>query len=443
MAVGDNVDARIAYERLYQAQNKISLARAQFFPYGVGDVAAIYYTSSFSALILVELATSLPMKWYNVQKERHLRNAEEWNLKALRENIKNQTALLYYNILKEESMLALTSYELNLMEELFSSKRAEVDFGLITEKELEDLKFRILNLRDEYLRFEGYLFEEKAAMKMLLNLPYYSELRLQPVSKLLSSKDYNINTEALARATQENAFEVKSAEEVVNAAFDARRSTSWSILSFSGIGFGYLANVRMQRSKVREAQYRLEAVKNNVYNNVYTKVGMFQNSVDYFLSTKMISDSTERFMRGQLEVFRMGELPVSKLIETELYFLRDYREMLQAHYNAYVRYDDVGRIAPLDVSKASSDNENLDVKLKYSTFSYYFSLVDNGFDMSNIESVTYHFENQGMAWVRSFRSQSEFYVKVSKRKIRFPVDMNIEVLMKDGEVLNKKLRVTK
>lgn len=443
LAGGENIDIKIAYERLFQAQRKIGLARAQYFPYGLGDVALIYFTNAFQTLLLVELATSLPSKWYNVKKEKHLRNAEAWNLKALTENVKNQTALLYYNVVKEESMLRLTSFELKLLEELISARTAEVQIGVYDAERLNDLRYRFLHLRNEYLKFEAYLAEEKAAMKMLLNLPYQAKLDLQPVSTFLTRDDFDLDVESLALMAQNRSYEIKAAEQVVQAAYDSKRSTQWSILSFSGIGFGYLANVRMESSKIREAQLRLEATEGTVYNNVYTRSSMFRSSVEFFLNEKVISDTTENFMKGQMEIFNKGEASVSELIEAELYYLRDFRDMLRAHYNAHIRLDDFERVVQGNVDELIYADADFSLSVEQDQYNTYFSLVDRDALIDEIESVTYVFENQSVNDIKSFRSRSNFSVRVRSRSLSFPLEMKAKIIFRNGEIVTKKLKVRK
>lgn len=443
LAAGDNIDIKIAYERLFQAQRKIGLARAQYFPYGLGDVALIYFTNAFQTLLLVEMATSLPSKWYSTKKEKHLRNAESWNLKALTENVKNQTALLYYNIVKEESMIRLTSYELKLLEELIAARTAEVEVGVYDAEKLNSLQYRFLNLRNEYLKFEAYLAEEKAAMKMLLNLPYQSKLRFQPVSTFLTRDDFDLDVESLALMAQNRSYEIKAAEQVVLAAYDSKRSAQWSILSFSGIGFGYLAKVRMEGSKIREAQLRLEATEGTVYNNVYSRASMFRSSVEFFLNEKVISDTTENYMKGQLEVFNKGELAVSELIESELYYLRDFRDMLRAHYNSFIRLDDLERVVQGNVDELLYADAQFSLTVEQDQYNTYFSLVDADGLIEEIESVTYIFDNQNINDIKSFRSRSNFSVRVSSRRLTFPLEMKAKVIFRNGEIVTKKLRVRK
>jgi len=443
MAVGDGVDSKIAYERLFQAQRKISLARAQYFPYGVGDVAAIYFTGTFAPLLLVELVTSLPSKWYNVRNQKHLRNAQSWNLKALKENIKNQTALLYYNINKEEAMVRLASYELKLLEELIMARRYEAMIGVYDQNKVENLELRALNLRDEYLKFSAYLNEEKAAMKMLLNLPYTQKLELQPIPNFLTANDFDVDASMLAEIAQNRSYEIKAAEQVVQAAYDSKRSAQWSILSFSGIGFGYLGNVRFQKSKVREAQFRLDATRNNVHNNVFARVSMFRNSVEYFISEKVISDNSKKYVESKLESFNKGELSVSELIEAELYFLRDYREMLQAHYSSYIRLDDLERVVLGSVNELQYDDAYFSVKAQETEYSTVFELLDTDGLIDEVESVTYTFGDNNTEDIKSFNSRSQFRVRVNNRKLQYPFNISMKIIFKNGEFLNKEIKVKK
>lgn len=452
MAVGENIEVQIAYERLLQAQRKISLARAQFFPYGLGDVGLIYFTNSFSALILVELITSIPTKWYAMAKEQHLRNAESWSSKALRENIKNQTALIYFNILKEESMVKLAGYELNLMEELLTARQAEVSVGLASADEVRKLNYRILSLRDELLKFEAYLAEEKAAFKMLLDIPYNAVVELQPAANFMTLNDYDVDAENLAQLATSRSYEIKAAEQVVQAAFDSKRSAQWSILSFSGIGFGYFSKIRMEGSKIEESKLRLSAIKNNIYNNTYSRKNNLQNSIRFFEAEKMVSDTTKSYVEDQLEAFNAGVLPLSDLIETELYFLRDYREMLQAHYSALTRLDDLERVilgnineSEISLVKTQAEDElsasDFSLAAEFKRGSVYFSIVDRANKISEVESVVYSFGSSRLNPIKSFRKQNDFFVKISQRKVKFPMDVKMQIILKSGDVINKTIRV--
>jgi hypothetical protein len=356
MVAGDNLDIQIAYERLFQAQRRIGQARAQYFPYGVGDVAFIYFASAFSTFIMVELITSLPSKWYTVKKTKHLRNAERHNLNALRENIKNEVAILYYDLLKQEAMEKLTAFELKLMDEMMVGLQAQIALGQSNHTELANLEYRILNLRDEYLKFVTYHAEVKAAFKMLINVPANYTLELQPNSNFFQTSDIAINLEDIAQRAKTNAHEVKAAQEVINAAYDSKHATGWSILSFSGIGFGYAGKLRIERSMVNEAIIRKQAISENIYSNVFTKARMLENSIAFYETEKEIMETTKFYMMQVQENFTVGNVAIVELIETQLVYMRDFREMLMAHYNALTRLSDLERVTQQNLNLETEQN---------------------------------------------------------------------------------------
>ncbi|MBC77959.1 MAG: hypothetical protein CME64_18280 [Halobacteriovoraceae bacterium] len=254
LAAGENVDARIAYERLYQAQQKISQARSQYFPYGVGEVLVLQATDFWNPLILAELVTSIPSKWFNVKRTHHLKNAQSHTLAALKENVKNEVANLYYETLKEEAIIALASYELVMLEKLMQAMRVQVQAGVATQQQLDELEYQSLKKREAYLKLESYLEESKASLKMLLGMDYHEKaLSFQPVKKFLSVDEFKVNPEELALTALNRSHEMKASQQMIYAAYNAKRSAKWSILSFAGLGFDYLQRVHLAGSKVNQA----------------------------------------------------------------------------------------------------------------------------------------------------------------------------------------------
>ena len=148
-------------------------------------------------------------------------------------------------------------------------------------------------------------------------------------------------------------------------------------------------------------------------------------------------------MKGQLEVFNKGELAVSELIESELYYLRDFRDMLRAHYNAYVRLDDLERVVQGNVDELLYADARFSVLAEQSETMTYISLVDPDGLSDEIESVTYVFENQNVNDIKSFRSRSNFSVRVSNRNLSFPIILKAQVIFRNGEIVTKKIKIKK
>lgn len=440
LAAGENIDIKFAYEQLFQAQRKISQARANYFPYGVGDIFFIYFQNVSSTLILIQLATSLPMKWYFVQKEKYIRNAEAFNLKALRVNIKNEIASMYYSVLKEEALLKISSYQLGLMEEMATALDAKVAVGLVDSTEVDSLRWRTLRVRDDYLKFEAYLAKEKSAFRQLLNLPYNSKVELQPVRQYLSHEDFAVDVENLARTAQNRSFEVKSAQEMINAAHSSKSSAKWSILSFGGIGFGHFAKVRVEGSKVQEQILRKEVVEDTIYSNTYSREKMFRSSVDFFLSTKNIADTTKSYMYKHLADFKAGNIDTVSLIESELYFMKDFSSMVIAHYNSLSRLDDLERIVLGKVKTTEFKENDFEIQRSKSRKSTKIFL-EAPVNMYDIQSVTYTVNGQYGRDFKSFNSKSNYSIKLKNKYLSETVEGSALIIFDNGEVIKKHFKL--
>lgn len=344
MAIGDNIDAKIAYEKLYQAHQRINTARASYFPYGAGDVAAIAVFNFWNPLILAELVTSVPSKWHNVHKHRHLKQAEAHRLDALKANLENQVAKLYYGLLKEQAVLDLTGLETRLLEELARVLEIQVRAGQALPEDLEAVDYAVLKSREGYLRLRGYLAEEKTALKILMNRKVEDgDLVFKPEAKSLSPQEVVFDLDALTKKALEKSHELKAAEQTVYAAYRAKSSEKWSILSFSGLGFNYMDRVRYAGSKIEQAEYEKEALKRNIENELVSRTTALENSVDLLVSETELSNMAKDHMFSELAKFQTGSQTVNSLIQANLYYLKDFKNLVVAHYNSLVKLEDLKR----------------------------------------------------------------------------------------------------
>lgn len=362
LTLNDQIDLKISYERLFQAQKKIAQARAEYFPYGLGTIAAMYFLNVWNPLILVELVTSLPSKWYNVQSEKNLRWAQKYSFKALEHNIKAQVAHLYYGLLKEEATLKLTEVQIRLMEKLLTAVKEEVELGISDYTDIENLEIRILDARDIYLKFSAYHAQSTAAFNQMISQdPEFSKLaKLQPVAEFNVRDEYTTNLEQAALAAVERAPEIVSADYMIVAARKAKKSIRWSVLSFSGIGFGYWSRVQVAGSKVEAAELNRELVETTIKNQVYVTHSAFMRAMDLFNAEEAISSGTSFFTEVKIEQFKGREVSLRTLLETELLFVKDYTETIVAHYDSLIKKIDFER-AILGTAKDPSIQTNLNI----------------------------------------------------------------------------------
>lgn len=437
--VNDQIDIQISYEKLIQAQKKIGVARAQYFPYGLGTVGAMYLLNIWNPILLVELVTSLPSKVYFVQSEKNMRMATIYLNEALAENIKNQTAKLFYTILKEESSFKVSKIQLELMETLYSVTQDKVAVGLSTEDELRSLELRILDLRDICLKFSGYLAEEKAAFNQLIaQTPTQgAKIELQPNGKFLDMNDYKLDSETLSLQTIDRAPELIAADYMITAASKAKKSTSWSILSFAGIGFDYWGRVQVAGSKVEQARLNRELVETNLSNQTYVINNSFHRTMESFESEKAVFNDTALFYEAEFAGFKAQEFALDRLLEAELLYMKDFNEMISAHYDSLIKLNDLER-AILGSAKGNlSDAEKISISVKELNNSKVSLSVKSD---ESISSVEYIFDNSYLYPISSSSLSSDFSVvlKVSQTEVLVG---HANVTLTNGKIITKKFKI--
>jgi outer membrane protein TolC len=416
MVANDDIDAQIAYEKLLQAQRKIGEARAQFFPYGLGTVGAMYLLNIWNPILLVELVTSIPSKVFSVQSEKNMSMAEKYSLAALRENVKNQIAHLYYDILKEEAALKLTKIQISLHETLLTAFQEKAALGLSNEQDVKSVERRLLTLRDAYLKFSGYLAVEKSAFNMMMarNPSEAKSMELQPVTDFLdTTQDKMMNVNGMISSAVAHSNEIMAADYMIAAASKNRKSIKWSILTFNGIGFGYWARVQVAGSQIREAQLNRQLIEENLVNQVYVAEKGFRSSLELLKSEQDLLADTEFYMNSEIARFKNDVIPVDELIETELIYLKDFNELLMAHYSSLIKLSDLDRVV-MNETETSDKRVEAAVEVKMNNYKRnWYSLSLTTQKDSHIKQVDYSFtDKMGLRPMTSYSSGNGFGVNL-------------------------------
>lgn len=438
LVVNDQIDLQISYERLLQAQKKIGEARAQYFPYGLGTVAAMYFLNIWNPLVLIELVTSLPSKIYNVQSEKNMSMAQQYSNEALKENIKNQVAHLYYNVLKEESALKIAKMEIILLETLYKVTEERVMLGLSTEQELRSIELRMLDLRDICLKFSGYLSAEKAAFNtMISQMPSMAKsIELQTEGTFLNPNEFGLSDEILKLNALDRSPEIVAAEYMITAASRAKSSTAWSVLSFSGIGFGYWGRIQVAGSKIDQARLNREQVEVTLANQSYVLNNSFHRTLDHFTSEEVVFNDTALFFESEFAKFNAKEIALDRLVETGILYLKDFREMVAAHYDALKKLKDIERVALGDVRTNALDSAQVEVVFsELNKGKYSISIATS----EDVKSVEYIFENGGLNSMTTFNRSTGFGI-VLKLTPGTPIDGHVNVEMKNGKIITKQFK---
>lgn len=443
LVVNEDLDLQISYERLIEAQKKIGVARAAYFPYGLGTVAAMYFLNVWNPLLLVELITSLPSKIYNVQAEKNMSMAQNYSHRALRENVKNQVAQLYYGILKEETALKLTGLKIALMEAMIRTYRERVVMGLSTEDEVLELEQSLRRVRDTYLKFSAYLGEAKSAFNMMLGMDSSEgqQIELQPISTFLSSEDYQRDMAEMTRMALERSNEIVAADYMVTAARKSKKSTKWSVLSFGGIGFDYYFRIQVAGSKIEQAQLNRQFVEDNLVNQVYLIDNAFKRGLEHVQSEREIFKDTDFYMKSNLEMFKAGSISLDKLLEVQMTYLNDFNELIQSHYLSLGKLDDLERVLMGDAVGLNSSEikEAVQVSLNNKNNEWHNLSVNVPAGMK-IVKVIYEFEDGlGLRPMTSYASGNDFTVGLKLYGAVFLAG-NAVVTLENGDVITKSFR---
>lgn len=436
MVVNDQLDLQLSYERLLQAQKKIGLARSQYFPYGLGTVATMYFFNVLNPLVLIELVTSLPSKIYTVQSEKNMSMAQQYSNEALKENIKNQVAYLYYNVVKEETALKLAKMEIILLETLYKATEDRVTLGLSTEQELRSLELRLLDLRDICLKFSGYLSAEKAAFNtMIAQMPEQAKtIELQTEGSFLDPMDYGLSSEIIKLNALDRSPEIVAADYMIAAAAKAKSSTAWSVLSFNGIGFGYWGRIQVAGSKIDQAKRNRELVELTLANQSYVLNNTFHRTLDHFVGEQAVFNDTAMFFEAELARFHAQDSSLDALVETGILYLKDFRELAAAHYDAKKKLNDLERIALGDVKGNEVDADKIQVVFSELNNSKYSLSVATEEDVKNVEYV---FDRAGLSPMTISNRATGYGIVLKLSEVK-DFSGHVNVTMKNGKTITKK-----
>ncbi|MBK27032.1 MAG: hypothetical protein CME70_23715 [Halobacteriovorax sp.] len=443
LAVDRNHDLRISYERLYQAQKDIWVARSRFFPYGTGVIFGYDVNALFGTFILVELALSLPTKWYHVQSVKAVRDSQRFSVYALRANLKTQVEHLYYTLLKEEALLKSVELELELLENLVAATEVEIEAGLANEDDLEKVERRTLSLRDEYLKFKQlHLYSKSAFNIMLGKTPAQgAQMELQPIGKMLNIEDFQMGTQQMVDAALWRSYEIVAANYMIKAAKKHKKSTQWSILSFSGIGFGYWSRVEIAGSQVDEAVHRRNMTRENLVNQVSVTKELLEDNLEYLEGEKDILESSRNFLERDMERFTAGDAPLRELLETQLRYMDDYRSALMVHYQTLSKKSDMERLVRGSVTKAVYSAAPISFKVKRTKRRVYLTMNDKTVDLNTVSSVRYHFDNRSFGMPSSSKADRKFKVKIKVRKDYGEISGTALVRFKNGELVRRRFTI--
>ncbi|MBC77958.1 MAG: hypothetical protein CME64_18275 [Halobacteriovoraceae bacterium] len=164
------------------------------------------------------------------------------------------------------------------------------------------------------------------------------------------------------------------------------------------------------------------------------------NSVEVLAREINIMENSKRFMLAQLELFKAQRISIDKLIEANLYYIKDFAQTVVFHYEALQKLDDLERIALGNVK--NSDLSSMDIEFETSERggAATLSTVLPAELVQKVSYVTYSFESNGISDIKSFIQHDNFQVTLNVPSDR-PLRGAALIFFQNGEVLKRNIEL--
>lgn len=344
LLLGKNISLQLAYEKLYQARKNIIASRAMFFPdatwFAFAAAAGPAGAAYVGGVLLGAHMLSIPSKWFDYKAIKEMARAEEQTLAAVKRNLWLELTQIYYHIYKDQTVLAAITQQCRLHREVVNYVNKSVEIGASTDAMLIEEQRSLSDCQGQEKAFEGILAAELAELRMLLNIDPRQEIILDEADLAPYQNNFlaAIDVETLARSAVYNSPEVKQLGFLEEAAMHLKKSADLSILTFSGLGFGYTGRVKIAKSQVRVIKLSLQELLNEIRNQVYATYQQviaqieFSNIVatDYQLSQRQLAEAKLRY-EDNLDSFKDYAVMQKRSLQAAM-AVQVARILVQANY---------------------------------------------------------------------------------------------------------------
>lgn len=350
-----NTEISGAIENYVIAKKNVSIARSNFNPITTGHLLGISLGLNFLwAPLAVDAILSIPTKFYNLSKNKHLASAKEYNLYDVRQIINNEVAHLYYDILTHEVILKTIDLEMEVL------RYQELRWleNKYSERRIADQRKYILRLGMERVDIYKLYLSELAAFRTLISTSENSSYELSQVDILINKSLINgIELDRLQNLSLKYSNKYKAARSLTLAAQKNVKQVKWSLITLGGFNFSYKRNVKNAQNEERIASLRQQSVAKEVKTNVLLQVSKLDSNIDIFDNYNYVSNASLDIFEDTLQSYEMGQINEDSVVETAIVAIRDYRTKVVAHYTAWASVDDFSNSANYDFTINPNDED--------------------------------------------------------------------------------------
>jgi outer membrane protein TolC len=351
--LADNIDVKIQYERYYQARQNVQVKLGEFLP--TLNVQLFIWNTTFGILNAV---TPLPSNWFNYEASKELAIAEKYITDSIKLNILKDLTLTFLSIKEHEEMYAFMQEEEKFLVNANERANQMLALGLINSIDAFESQRSLETHRNRMLAMNIIIAAEKESIALTLGRNPDEPFELGEVDVL--EDEIPVSVERAIEVALNNSPEVKANQFMQYAAQYMVQSARWSFISFSGIGFGYPAALRIEKSKLRVIQLEGEKLRNQVANQMNLAYSTLDN-FDARISNQqqIVLAANENYLRVK-ELYDMGQATLQDLTLAYQAYLTEQKELASLNNAREAQIIKIKRLLGLDATQNDISIDDLD-----------------------------------------------------------------------------------
>lgn len=344
----DNLDVKIQYEKYYQAQQNVGVKLGEFLP--SLDIQLLYWNNSYAMLYAL---VPTPSGWFHYEASKELAIAEKYVTDSIKLNILRDLTMSFINVKHQEQVQASLIKEEAMLTEVVKQAEQMEALGLAQIGEAFTAQRALMQHQQQIFALESVIAAQKEALLLAINRDATSEIELA---------DFTQDTSVLPETVEEaieiglnNAPELKANIFMAEGARYSTQAARWSFISFSGIGFGYPAALRIEKSKAREIALKGEKVASEISNQIdyaYKKLENLDMRIDN--QTDLVALATVNLARVT-ELYEAGQATLAELLKAKNALLTAERSLIDLNMKKELAIANTKRLLGLDASMNDYD----------------------------------------------------------------------------------------
>ena len=342
--LGRNLDIQIQYEKYYQAQQNVAVARGEFLP-----SANISLINVNATLAILQSVVPTPSDWFAYQASQDLSIAEKYASEAVKLNILEGLTINFLTIKHYELLMASFETQEAALEDVYSQALAQQEVGMGSDATVFQAKRDLFQLRQDIYSLESLIIAEKQAMQIALNRGLGEDFTLGALPADSSDVLPATAEEAVALAVR-NSTELMSNSYQARAASDMITSKKYSFISFNGIGFDYAARISIERSNARIINLQAEKLNLKIENQIVAGYKQLEILDQRLTIQKQVVEAVRVIEVRNSELYLNKLITLSALSESKAVVVAEERVLVRLEMERLVKIAQLKRLMGLDSS---------------------------------------------------------------------------------------------